>query len=225
MCFNKEASITFFIFGTLCSLYLIYRGIRKKENVDIISGVLLLSIASMQLIEFFIWLNLDCSTVNQIMSILIILLLSLQPLIYYGICYYFNSNILSNDTKIKHLIIIILGIIASFSMIAISIKNRKEICTLPDKRTCKLAWGNLVYFSKKYTWLIILAVFLYVLIFIIAPNPKHSNYFFRDNIMRMLLIFAIIITFYFKRFNFYTIVGSLWCFLCVFYGLFCIFNI
>ena len=70
MCFNEKISMNVFIFGILCSLYLINRGIKKNNGNDKLYGILLILISFMQLIEYFLWKNQkSCNKINQIKNI------------------------------------------------------------------------------------------------------------------------------------------------------------
>lgn len=77
MCYSPEVSIgTFTFVGTIC-LFLWHRG----RPIDKALTWILLIIASMQLIEFGLWKNLECSLPNKLLSTAIPLLLWLQPLV------------------------------------------------------------------------------------------------------------------------------------------------
>jgi hypothetical protein len=85
MCYSPEVSIgTFAFVGAVC-MFLWHRG----KPIDKALTWILLGIASMQLIEFGLWTNLDCGLPNKIFSGLIPVVLWLQPLvIFISIWYY-----------------------------------------------------------------------------------------------------------------------------------------
>ena len=68
MCFNKETSIGAFIIGILCACILIFRGVRGGNYTDITSGMLLIVITFMQIIEYVLWDNTTCDKKNRIAS-------------------------------------------------------------------------------------------------------------------------------------------------------------
>lgn len=85
MCYSAEVSIGTFGFVSLICLFLWQRG----RPIDKALTWILLIIASMQLIEFGLWKNLECGWQNKVLSAAIPVLLWLQPLvIFLSIWYY-----------------------------------------------------------------------------------------------------------------------------------------
>ena len=213
MCFNKESSLTFFIFGTVCSIYIINRGIKTKNNDDIASGVLLLFISFMQLIEFYLWINQTCNKVNRLMSLLIIVLLWAQPL-----SLYISSTILNNkNPPVYHYILITIWCVGC-ALWLISGYQKNKMCSLADKDTCRLIWEPLVDLFENNTLLAIILFILYFTVYIISPCKKLSNYFY------VLIPSILISTIYYKKEKFYSIFGSVFCFTGVFFGIFRLLN-
>lgn len=81
MCFDKNVSINTFLIG-LFTLFLM----KLNENTDysnkynLYTYLFFLSILSMQLLEYFIWSNLENKNMNQILSLLGLILIISQPL-------------------------------------------------------------------------------------------------------------------------------------------------
>jgi hypothetical protein len=215
MCFNKESSITFFLFGTICSFYIIYKGVLNKNNTEIISGFLLLLISFMQLIEYGLWINQTCNKTNYILSLLIIILIWSQPFFVYMLSIYLS------DKKIPlyhYPILIIWCLIALFSFYVS--KNKKNLCSLADKDTCRLIWAPFKLLYLNYKLIAILGFILYFLIFNLDIIKSKNTYFFY-----ILLPIVILLSIYYKQYNWFSIFGSVYCFFCVFYGIFVIFGI
>ncbi len=225
MCFNKESSITFYIFGLLCSIYLIKRGLRQNNKDDILSGALLVLIAQMQIIEFFLWKNQKCNQTNRIGSFMIIFLLWLQPFLYYWICYYFNSKRMSVTIKKRNIVLLTIGSLLFLYCFLFTLKSKDKMCSLADKDTCRLVWAPMEYVSNKKLGIFLLTCVMYFVMFGIAPEFPSDKYTISGNISYLLLIFTIISLMYFKGFYFISIFGSVFCLLCLFYGVLRIFRI
>lgn len=91
MCYSPESSLSTFLFVFSVCIYLWIRG----GNVNKSLAIILFFISLMQIIEFFIWLNLECSDTNKWISLFIPILLFLQPVIVISSILYFNSGRLS----------------------------------------------------------------------------------------------------------------------------------
>ncbi len=91
MCYSPESSITTFLIVLGVCVYLWLRG----GNVNKTIAIILFFISLMQLIEFFIWKNLECTDTNKYISLLIPITLFLQPVMVLTTIIYFNSGRLS----------------------------------------------------------------------------------------------------------------------------------
>ena len=101
MCYSAQSSLTTFAFVFGVCIYLWKQGGNVKKTVAII----LFFISLMQIVEFFIWLNIECSRANKLISLAIPVLLFLQPIIIISTILYFNSGRLS-DTVYKLLLVV-----------------------------------------------------------------------------------------------------------------------
>ena len=88
MCYSARASLTTFSIVFFVSIYLWINGGNIKKSIAII----LFFISLMQIVEFFIWLNIDCTNTNKLISLFIPILLFLQPIIVIFTILYFNSG-------------------------------------------------------------------------------------------------------------------------------------
>ena len=222
MCFNKETSLGIFIFGLMCALYLQYRGLKNNNILDKYSSIVTFLISNMQLIEFFIWKYQECNMQNQITSLFLIIILYLQPIIFYLWISFYNLNSQNREYVVNILILI-------YSIIFIILfnnfcKNITKICSLADD-SARLTWGPIKYMYEKKKILGIILLILYFAIGIIGSyNTIKFKYIFHKHFILICIIISIIICLVIEKNkeNFINIFGSLWCFMAVFFGFFSI---
>jgi len=102
MCYSAESSITSYLIGAPTSLYLLFF---SKNKFHRYMGLVFFVVIQMQLLEYFIWIDQECTGYNQIASTLVPVELSLQAIsIIYG-AYIFNTLSLSKKTLFNILII------------------------------------------------------------------------------------------------------------------------
>ena len=90
MCYSASSSFgTFFFVLTICCILWI-RGSKLQKSLSI----MLLFIALMQVIEGFLWLNIDCNNINIFITYFISILLFLQPVVIIGTLYSFGTGLL-----------------------------------------------------------------------------------------------------------------------------------
>lgn len=77
MCYSAEVSLGTFVFVALGAIVLWQR----NDTLDRPIGLLLLVVALMQLVEFFLWKNLDCGPANRFWTHMIPVALLLQPIL------------------------------------------------------------------------------------------------------------------------------------------------
>jgi hypothetical protein len=91
MCYSATSSIGTFLFvSSICIVLWI-----KGDPIHKALAFILLFISLMQVVEFFLWYNLECSPVNKFISNFIPVLLFFQPLVVLGSILYFNVGLLS----------------------------------------------------------------------------------------------------------------------------------
>ena len=83
MCWNAEISLNTFIFGCISAIIVYLLGV---VNINII--IILLSFTSMQLLEYFIWKNMDDKKINDFLSKIGLLIIITQIIL---LCI-FNKN-------------------------------------------------------------------------------------------------------------------------------------
>jgi hypothetical protein len=88
MCYSPEVSIGTFGFVTaLC----IYAWIRNR-GIDRAASLLFFVLVLMQLVEYFLWMNQQCTPINKAISSLVPILLYLQPLLFTLISWKWNAG-------------------------------------------------------------------------------------------------------------------------------------
>jgi hypothetical protein len=88
MCYSAEVSIQTFLFVSVVCGFLWYRNKGSDRPISLI----LLVVVLMQLVEYGLWENLDCGTINKTLSSFIPILLFLQPLLINFIVWWFNAG-------------------------------------------------------------------------------------------------------------------------------------
>ena len=84
MCWNEHVSLNTFLFSSFVLLLIIYNNLFTKYKIQELNNIFvylfIASIVFMQLIEFFIWKNINNKFYNNMFSIMATLLLILQPI-------------------------------------------------------------------------------------------------------------------------------------------------
>ena len=108
MCWNKDISLNTFLFSIFVLLLVMYNNAFTKYKIPELNHfwvyMFFISFITMQLIEYFIWVNIHNSYYNSFFSIMAFILLLFQPII---------SIMILNDTNLKKWIIIMYVIYAS----------------------------------------------------------------------------------------------------------------
>lgn len=98
MCYSEELSLTSLSFGIFASLMLINFGNSKSENTNKAIGYFFLFVTLMQLVEYFLWIDIDCvNGFNKLGSLIGPIFNHLQPLVLLLLATYFlnSSNLIS----------------------------------------------------------------------------------------------------------------------------------
>jgi len=119
MCWNKDVSLNTFLFSSFVLALIIYNNTFTKYKIKELNNnwtyLFIASFVFMQLIEFFIWKNINNKFYNNIFSIFAILLLIIQPII--------SLMILTNKQLRNLLLIAYLLITIPFSVYKFSTKH------------------------------------------------------------------------------------------------------
>jgi hypothetical protein len=156
MCYSAEVSAGTFGFVFLIAMYLWLQGTNSIQRAI---AVCLVIIASMQLVEFGLWMAPECGMANKVLTTLVPITLYLQPVLIHTAIGYFNAGWLDRN--------VYLGIAKFFTLLfpLFLIFIAKDIgkCTTVD--SCgHLAWPALksdgAFFGMEalYHMLMILAL-------------------------------------------------------------------
>jgi len=174
MCFNSTTSLVAFIISVACSAYLYYNGTLHNNKSDLFFSVVVFLIGCMQLIEYFLWENQDCTSniLNHNFSLLIMFLLTLQGIIS-CIVYYclYPKNRYFNNTFIMFYLFIYSGF---FVYMMNYLKNFK-LCSAPSSKSCRLKWAPYDVMAKNNTPMLIIHLVLYAAAGIILGIETLNN--------------------------------------------------
>lgn len=207
MCWNKEVSITTFILAVIGSIYL-YK--RNKPN-DRWIAVFALTVAMIQLAEFFMWSDLSCGSINKYASIFALLILALEPLMnMFGGIYFSNTpykNIL------KYMVLAYFAFVAFFYLTQIYNKQTNwcgtTTCSAPSvtggftqNKSCNLEW----YFLHNKDGKLGIIWILFLMLPFLTMTPTTQG----------VIFFALgFTTFFAAHLINNAAIGSMWCWLSI----------
>ena len=228
MCFNSTSSLIAFSISVLCFIYLLVNGLTTNNKYDIFASLTTILIGSMQLIEYFLWKNQDCSYTNQIFSLLIICVLFLQG----GLGSLLFINLFKSPRIFNNIILFINTIYLFFIIYLLYWLSSKKLCSRPTENSCRLAWAPYEVLLKNPYGRILLIIHLCLYFFIgtfmfgyfdIIVNGKIfegiKKYPIRYTIIPFTFILCLVYLFITDGMNFIDVFGSMWCFIAVIYGI------
>ena len=131
MCITKEVSLSVFIICSLSCIYLYQRNLPNDRWVAILYGY----IGIMQLLEYFMWKDQECSGLNQKATKIALYILVFQPIISFLVAYIMTNGKLPNWLYMITMIYII------YVISKISFKDKDNKCTKPcDGSNYGLNW-------------------------------------------------------------------------------------
>ena len=191
MCWNQHVSLNTFIFSMFVLLLIAYNNAYTQYKIpefnNIVIYLFFVSFISMQLIEFFIWRNINDKTLNKLFSILGMLLVTVQPI--------FSLMTLKDETLKYKLLTVYIIFAALFTTYKIT--NFEIITTISKHGHLKWEWFNF----SKYENVIVYGLWLLSLIYAPIMYKQYKIIFYA------LLLFAISIYSFHKEGS----DGSLWC--------------
>ena len=196
MCFDKDVSLNTFIIG-MFALFMV----KLNENTpyaiegykdEVYIYLFLISVISMQLIEYMLWSNLDNKKLNKIISLLALLIVMLQPL--------FSLLAGSASKNIIMLYLLFVTVIILYK----TVYNPFMLYT--DVKNTHLSWNWLNF--KGYENIMIIGWLLALFYGMYLRDMKVYNRInlYNHGFLMLILIFSIYM--YFKNNTW----GSLWCF-------------
>ena len=163
MCFNAKASILTFAIGVIGSILLMKYGNAKFKKENIVSGIFLLFIAGIQLMDFFFWIDLKNKLgINKITTIIGPLFNIGQPVILYlvKLLFFKPKDIFSMNNY--NLPVFILNMLY-FVNLMISYTNFLSTSTLvTGTSNGHLKWPWIKY-ANPWAYLILLAINIFYL--------------------------------------------------------------
>lgn len=194
MCYSADLSFTSLSFGIFASLMLINFGSPQSTNTNKAIGYFFLFVTLMQLVEYFLWIDIDCvNGFNKLGSLLGPILNHLQPVVLLILA----TTFLEPSNLISQSVIIPANILYLIYCIYIYIKyvsNESNFCVKTND--CEhLNWT----WKKDFNYL-----FYFLISFInIANFYTNTNLIVSFGVSYMLLIISI--------FGFNKNIGEFWC--------------
>lgn len=200
MCFNANISISTFLLGIVAIII----GLINKV-ITFNFSLFYLSIISMQLIEFFIWIYLNNDIINKYLSILAWILLNIQPLTLIYLIYPYNKLLF-------YIFLIILLLFYLYIINKYSIRNYK---TTINKISKTLDWNFIRYNYFLLLSYIIIQSFVILYICYLFVDNKYYKYL----LLIYLIINIIAITYAYLNYYKYNSTGSTYCIFLNFFSL------
>jgi hypothetical protein len=201
MCFTANVSLITFLVGVVGSIFLMKYGNPKFHKENITSGIFLLFIAGIQLMEFLFWIDINNTIgINKITTIIGSLFNVGQPLFLYitKILYFTPKNILSIENFNLPVFILNIFYLLNVVIFYISFINSSTIITRPENGHLSWPW---IKYSNPIFYILLLAINIFYLM-----DFKYAFVFF----IITYLFFILSVVFF--SYN----IGELWCFFGVF---------
>ena len=208
MCWNADISINTFLFGIFATLFIFLANTYTKYKQELFKNplvyVLLIQIASMQLIEFFLWRNLKNEKLNKLLTRIGSFIVVSQPLTIMLMIP--NKNI-------------ILPILLCYLLFSIIQRLLTTTSTITSIKNGHLSWGWIdikdklsifvflsfyilsAYFVNHLLFLFTLITLLISLFFYLKDNTFGSMWCWSFNIFLLYCIIDILIIKPFKEYN------------------------
>lgn len=191
MCWNQYISLNTFTFSVFVLLLIAfnnkYSSYKLEEFTNPYMYFFIMSFVSMQLIEFFLWRNLNNEFMNRLFSSLGLLLLTIQPI---------ASLTLLKNIPLRNKLITIYSI-PSLIFIIYQFYTKKFITSISEAGHLKWDWTK----SHKIISILLYGFYLVFLYFSLFYNKQYIS------ILLTLPLFFVIYLFYTKD----DTAGSIWC--------------
>jgi hypothetical protein len=187
MCYNANVSIKAFIIGIIGVICLFLFGNQKYKAINKQLGIFFIFVALMQIVDYFIWIDHDCSKKsNWIAGIFGAILIGLQPLLFY----YFFVDKKTTFTNI-------LAILYIFYLIFIFIKALNNLCSNRTDKRPKWSWLDSY---SKYKFDIIYPIIVIGSTLLITSNIK----------LYVAILYGF--TFLISKLNYEKFTSEFWCY-------------
>lgn len=192
MCWNKDISLNTFLFSSFVLLLIIYNNTYTQYKINELDNIwMYLFFASfifMQLIEYFIWRNINDPVYNNLFSIMATLLLFIQPIA--------STMLITNNTVRTN--ILLLYLILSVPLMTYRLFTKKINSTVSPLNHLK--WNFIFYENSTIENIFYIGWF----IFFLFPLFYQGNTF---GLLFGLLTFMVVLYNYYKD----KTVNSMWC--------------
>lgn len=192
MCWNKDISLNTFLFSSFVLILIIYNNTYTKYKIKDLDNiwvyVFFVSFILMQLIEYFIWTNVNNPVYNRIFTTMATILLLVQPI---------ASNMLISN-KVVQQTTLILYLILMIPFAGYRLMTKKINSTV--SKLGHLEWNMLLDNHKKIDVMIEICWFIFFLFPLFYEGYKFGFLF---GLLTLMII----------MFNYYkdNTVGSMWC--------------
>ena len=191
MCWNQYVSINTFVFGIFGLLLIAFNNKYSTYKIKLFNNpyayIFVLSFIFMQLIEFFLWRNLNNITINKIMSTLGVLLLYVQPI---------ASLLLLNNIQLRNKLLLIYSI-PTFIFGIYNLFNANIHTILSPSG--HLAW-KWTFYNSKFIDFFVKNFYLFFLFFSLIYNKYYQS-------IIIFLMYMLFILYFNKDGS----SGSIWC--------------
>jgi hypothetical protein len=194
MCWNADISLNTFVFATFSLAFIYFSNTYTKYKSKTFDNPLvyafLLLVASMQLIEYFVWKNLDNKVVNSRLSRLASVVLVSQPMVLIWMI----PNI-----RVKYAI---MGIYTTFIVLGtiyhILVRDNSLPVYMTVAKNGHLTWGWINYKGNEH-----ILLFTFLSFFVI------SLWLVQNNVLSFMVIVSLVFSLYYY-YSEHTI-GTMWC--------------
>lgn len=187
MCWNEEVSLNTFLFSSFVLLLILYNNTYTQYKIIYLNNLwvylFFMSFIAMQLVEFFIWRNINNKFYNHVFSTMAAILLFIQPMV--------SLMMLSNTSLRNNLLLVYSVLFLPYFIYKFITNNMKSY--ISDK-------GHLVWLFFDTNLLLFAGwMFFFLISFIYTPNLSG-------------LLFGVIV-FLISCYNYYKdkTLGSMWC--------------
>jgi hypothetical protein len=196
MCWNQYVSINTFVFGIFVLLLIAFNNKYSNYKIEFFNNIyaylLVLSVISMQFIEFVLWRNLNNIRMNRIFSILGLLLLAIQP--------FCSLLLIRNNIHLRNFLLTIYSIPTLLYLIYNILSNNNIHTTLSKSGHLRWDW-NSTFFNNPIINFVVVMFYLFFIFYSFIYNKQYLT-------LLVLLLFIILKYYYYKDGS----ASSLWCF-------------
>lgn len=192
MCWNKEVSLNTFLFSSFVLGLIIYNNAYTQYKIDELNSVwvylFFMSFILMQLIEYFIWVNINNPFYNSIFTMLATILLLVQPIV--------SNLLITNKTLQQKMLYSYMLFIIPVSLYKFNVKKiNSDVSNLGHLR-----WNTVVSYNSL---LDIIFGFLWAFFFLFPLFYQGYNFGLLFGILTLIIVV----------YNLYKdkSVGSMWC--------------